>query len=342
MKKNLYFSLLFVFGLFLFPFHVQAAENYSIQANIEDEGTVSASLTLKLNGMQEYQEGNTLNYFVKFVNQDDEKPTDGTYENLVQNANTERDDITRWKSVLYNSTANSGNIQMSEDWYLLEGYDYAYVAECNYDSSVKSCTVTEQAIPVEKPTLPEYGKRYDSFVFSGYYQNGGTYDDSSISLFSNFPHMGTNGSHQYVVKFGKITDITIIDKFASNANDANESLLSYAQNAKDQTYTFSDNQTEYDITAFKPDFNAYYYFYVTYENSDGLYRDLSDVYIGKFGSGGVLARYTDFDSTDSLEMMSTTVENPNTSDKNIIMYIGLLILVSIGIAFSYRKLKKLQ
>lgn len=39
---------------------------------------------------------------------------------------------------------------------------------------------------------------------------------------------------------------------------------------------------------------------------------------------------------------ATEQTNPNTSDKNIVMYIGLLILVSIGIAFSYRKLKKLQ
>lgn len=34
--------------------------------------------------------------------------------------------------------------------------------------------------------------------------------------------------------------------------------------------------------------------------------------------------------------------NPNTNDSNILLYIGLLILVSIGIVFSYRKLKRLQ
>lgn len=339
MKRILYLSLFFMCGLFLFPFHVQAAEKYNIQAIITDEGTISANLSLKLNGMQEYQEGNTLSYFVKFVNQGDAKPIDGTYENLITNNNTNDEDITKWQSVSYINSTQNGNIYINNDWYLLSGYDYAYVTECDYSSAVKSCTMIDTPIKVEKPALPAYGNRYDFFLFSGYYQTSGTYDDSSISIYPKFPSDGKIGAHQYIVKYGKVTDSTIINKFVKNEADANESLLNYAKNAKDQTYTYSDSKNEYEISAFRPDFNAYYYFYITYENEDGIYRDLSDIYLGKFNSGGVLVQYTD---SQSMEMMSSEIENPNTSDVNIVMYIGLLLFVLLGFVFSYKKLKKLS
>lgn len=340
MKKNFYLILLLIMGVFLFlPNGVKAEENYSITTKIEDEGTVSATLIMQLNGAEKPTGEGMVSYYVKFVNEGTSKPTDATYENLVRSDSTDNKDITKWKSVLYTDTKGY-TIYISDDWFLLKGYNYAYVAKCESFNSTENCTVTNTPIEVMKPALPAYEKRYDAFVFSGYDENGDKNSNHEISIFDRFPSNGENGSHKHVVKFGKVTDTTIINKYANKSTDAISSLLNYAQNAQDQTYIIDDSD-KYDITPFKPDFNAFYYLYINYENTDGLYRDLSDIYLGKFDVGGNFSVY-DFKSGTITSTSTTKVENPKTADINVLMYVGILIIISGGLIISYKKFKSVK
>lgn len=337
MKRKLNYVLLFLLTIALLPLGVKAEETYSIEMKmLKGESSHFYNLDAKLKGMTGED-----SYYVKFVNKGDAKPTDGTYENLIQNSNTSVSDITKWKSV-----ATDGDIAIDDDYYLLAGYDYAYVAKCTTSSN--TCTVSDGAIQVANQDTLSFGDRYSWRVVSGYDKTRGKLTDGNyIYLQAYFPRDGKNGDHKVAMKVGKVTDQTVINKIAKKEADATEKLLAYAKKASDKSYVDDyKGQSGYNhsIDDLNPDFNAYYYFYVTFTDANNLYRTtgIEDVYFGKFNDSGSF--YVDTGSygnaTASVKQTSSKVENPKTSDANIFIMIGVLFgtLGILGVA--YKKFKK--
>ena len=244
------------------------------------------------------------NYYVKFVNSKNEKIT-----NLPQKATAvdyDSDDIMKWKSIL--EWNDEMTIEIASDWYMLKGYEYAYFMACNEEK----CVVSNEPIKVERPSLPELSKRY--YI---HYKNAdsGT-KDWGLFIAPQFPYDGTkNGSHIINVKIGKINDEKLIYSIYKGEGKAS---ISTSDNYRD----------DIKVDKLKIENGAYYYIYTEYENSDNLYRDLSDIAIA-YGKADFLSNDIKWDYE----------KNPSTGDVNMyVLFGGMLLVIGLGVV-SYKKLK---
>ena len=279
------------------------AEEYSISVDIESSGSHS-DLKMYLNG--EFEDRL---YYVKLVNENDPKPSITS----AKTGEVSAEDITKLKAV---STDRNGEININDDWYMLKGYNYAYVVKCMGTDSCE--VVNDNPIEIEKPMLPSYTNRYKI-----------TFVAKELQAYSNFPDgrpFGINGSHTKVIKLGKITDNDVIRKLAKSESDAISSLMNYAVSADGQTFETNDSNLTTDTSSVAIEPKAYYYVYVTYKNDDGLYRDLSDVTVaqGVMHDGTALLS-TDIDwgiTDDGTSSASGAITNPKTNDIRIIAIIS--------------------
>lgn len=331
MNKKLRLLALVVMSMFIFIGKVNA-EEYSIDVSIGKNATgdnINPPLTMTLNGNLD----SSKIYYVKLVNSGDAKPSITS----VSSAEDSSTDITRIKAV----NKDTKEININADWYMLNGYDNAYVVEC---AGTNSCSVVNDTpIKIEKPKLPSYTNRY-KIIFVA----------KNLQAYSCFPDghpFGTNGSHKKIIKLGKITDSNVIRKMAKSESDAVSSLMNYAKSADGETFEISDTKLSVDTSKVVVDANAYYYVYTTYENSDGMYRDLSDVTIaqGYMNNGNALLT-TDVKyniSDDSKSSVVTygdydVVKNPQTSDMKTIIITVVLLIGGIFVILGRKKLKKIS
>ncbi len=257
-------------------------------------------------------------YYVKFVNSKDEKITD--IPQKAVKVNYDSDDITQWKSII--EFNNEMVIEIAHDWYMLNGYEYAYFMACN----TEKCVISSEPIKVEHPSLPELSKRYEI-----HYKNTGSDTKNwGLSIFPLFPNKGTkNGSHMINIKIGKINDEKLLYSIYKGEKNALANLMEYALKNEGMSVSINDdNYYDIKIDKLKVEDGSYYYLYTEYENSDNLYRDLSDVTIA-YGRSGFLSNDIKWDYE----------KNPSTGDVNIYVLIGgLLLITGLGLV-SYKKLK---
>ena len=277
MKNNLKWLLIMLsFGVFVSNVNAEETEyvkivdndGYSISVDVTHDGMPSLNMTL--NGMEEKE--NT-RYYVKFVNENDEMPA---LEESKYGC-----DISQFSSFSGNNwhdvASHNNEIYVENDWYMLSGYNYAYVVR-GYEGDAKKeyryyCEITKEPIKVNRPDLPKLGERYDIFFHNGDY--GETKNSMHVS--PTFPYRGTTESHMLNVKIGVINDNNVLSKLANNTSDSLTSLMEYAKNNDGKVYQLVDNTYVLENTGLDIIPNAYYYIYTSYENENGLYRDLSDI-----------------------------------------------------------------
>lgn len=292
MKNNLKWLLIILtFGIFTSNVNAEETEyvktvdndGYSISVDVAHSGTYF-DLNMILNGMEEEEDAN---YYVKFVNGNDEMPTlewseeDGCNDDLW---NSDKSLMDNWYSVeLDGRIYEKGHISVDNDWYMLSEYNYAYVVKSHQEGFHNYCEITKEPIKVARPDLPNLGERYNVSLFAS---------SNRAFVFELFPNDGNTGSHTLNIKVGIINDNELLSKLAYNTSDSLTSLMEYAKTHEGKVFRVADDDNEWnydlDIVA-----NAYYYIYTTYENEDGLYRDLSDVMVVKANDIGSL--YVDFD-----------------------------------------------
>lgn len=307
--------------------------NISIEHNIKSEGTFTANL--ELNIFDDFD--SKFSYFVKFVNETS-KPTDiPDNKNSVETSNS---DITKWKSIGLRTDYKSGVIYIEDDWYMLEGYEKAFLLKCNSTS----CEVSDDFIKITKKDLPKLGKRYRYNLADGTKQ-------STIWLNPLFPYHGSNGTHKISIKVGRITDNKLLYSLYKNEVNSLSDLIKYAKNNNGTTLSYLDTEfgSPKDITGINVVDGAYYYIMINYDNQNGLYRDLSDISVamGKsiYLTSDVTYNFTDenisvSDADKDGSVSDEDIKNPSTADLNIYAIVIALITCVALIFVSKKKLNK--
>lgn len=291
-KKFLGLATVLGLGLVINSSEVKAAEgdittadkNYSI--SVQADHSAGAQLIMTLGG-SDYVKSDDVTYYVYLSNDANAVPTDKvTVDTLGCNVTTNYETLPNFKLV-----TNSGQLAMGYDWYMLNGYNYAYVVKetkvVSTEQGVhKYCEFSNKAIEVKQPELEAIGSRYQYYVFS---------QQKELNVFPFFPHLGSIGSHTINTKIGLISDKDLLNKLAKKQSGSMNELLEYAKTAEGKTYSYSDSQSfNMDLNDFAVTNGAYYFIYSTYENNDGLYRDLSDVTI-VMGKSGMLVNEVTWD-----------------------------------------------
>ena len=281
MKKICMFLLITIISLFVFNVYAEDSEyimedsttQYSIEVTAQT-GSTASILKLKLNGM----DTSDSTYYLWFTDAGQLGIEETEYGCKAPQSSMA--DINGFKSV-----ATDGTIYIYNDWYMLNGYTSAYVIKRTrntVDNTTKYyCTYTKNPITITRPDLPTLGNRYKIYLFTDE-------DSRGLDVFAQFPYTGENGSHTRYTKIGKINDSSLIKKLAKQQSGSMNELLNYAKNNQGTTYTYNDNDYgRIDIKSFSVTNGAYYFIYTTYQNDDGLYRDLSDVTVVQ-GKNGML------------------------------------------------------
>ena len=337
MKKFLGLATILGLGLVINGSKVKADEeyvtiadkNYSI--SVEATKSAGAGLYMKLGGT-DYVNDEKTNYYVYFSNDANVVPTDKVTIEDECAVSTNPATFPSFKSVF-----NEGEISISNDWYMLNGFNYAYVVKQTEvegsEGTYYHCEFSSKAIEVKKPELEPIGQRYQYFVFS---------KDKKISVFPYFPHFGEMGSHKIITKIGLINDKDLLKKLSKSESGSMEELLAYAKTTEGKTYTYLDSDSfEMDLQDFTVTNGAYYYIYSTYENSDGVYRDLSDVTI-VMGYSDMLVNEVKWDNSNNSVTPTKKEEivNPKTGiEKPYILVATAFILLATGCLICLKKIK---
>lgn len=338
MKKKLFIGVFGIFLMFFGIIGVKAADinSFTIEVELSNKGTVASGIEINVIG--EFEEDSL--YYLKFVNEKDSKPED-IPENWRESVETSNTDITKWKNLLVSPVIAQAKVHNSDDWFLLNGYNYAYIMQCNSET----CSVTDKPLKIERPELPELGKRYQVY----YSDSDGIQEKTQLSFFPLFPYSGKNGSHTIEIKIGVINDEELLYSIYKNEANASSKLLEYAKKKDGKKYEMSDDVLEnknISISDLNVINGSYYYLYTTYKNSEGLYRDLSDVSIA-MGKHNWLVNDVKWNFDEEKDQVTPEItekqeENPKTADINnnlaLLVLAGSLGLVVIG----KKKLKKLS
>lgn len=312
-----------IFLMMIGMIHVKAA-NYNVKVEEKEMGKIGADIILTLEGtdvnLQNYY------YLVKFVNENDSKPVAPT-----SSLDMGDDFTTKWTSV----SSDNGIINVQQDWYMFSGYNYIYIASKANNDTNSNYTVLDDKIKIERPDVIENKIRY---TYSG--------AGSDYSIFTGYPHYGSNGNHNLYLKVGLIEDNILLKEYSNNNYD---NLFEFAKNdSKGSIVSCSDNYNSSCLSIPDPQINikegSYYYVYIY--RDDPLYRDLSSVTIAEgFYSDddnrGYL-HYLDAISTDNeTTFIQDIVPNPKTSDFKILIITIFVLLVAIVSLLGRKKLGKL-
>ena len=297
---------------------IDSTTKYSIDVKATFE--VGAKLTMTLNGIEE--KNDKVDYYVKFVNENDPMPTIEQTNIGCTFSDLDNDEIDKFKWV----SDIDDTIVISDDWYLLNGYEYAYIVKQtrNTDENIGGifCEIIKSPIKVDKPSIPDLGKRYQFYLFTDA-------DFKGLSTFPLFPTFGSTGDHMLKTKIGIINDETLLKKLANNSKDSLQSLLEYAKKHDGTTFSYHDEHYyKNDIGSFKVTDGAYYYVYTAYEDKNGMYRNLEDVTV-VMGELGML-----------VNDVKWTTSNPDTGVFNQYGIFGLIIVIGIISFTLIRKLSK--
>ena len=297
MRKLKTLILIMIFA-FIGIVNVNAEEQYSIKVGFEDE-TDNSSIVMSIEGIDmEAVMNDNVSYYVKFVNDGDPKP-EFAYGKLGESIND-------FNSIIVTEYNDSGvyenYISINDDWYMVNGYEKAYIVKC-YEITAVACYISDEPVEVKKPTLPELSERYEIFMLSNETNTSGESKQKYIlSAYPLFPYYGETGSHELNIKIGLIQDKELLKKLSTNEEGSLEELIEYAKKSDGKVFTRKDNEfVRIDVNDFEVIDGAYYYKYVYYTNTDGIYRNLDDITI----------------SVGDKHMLVNVVDglNPNTKDE---------------------------
>ena len=301
MKKKLLLIVFSIFFMFVGIYNVSAEEvtdinDFTIDVDAQT-GNAGSGINIYVNGVLE----ENIMYYLKFINKNDSKPDLPSNDNDV---NDSSDNINDWKAILHYSDTNKNEVSIKDDWFLLNGYEYAYILKCD----INTCQMSDEPIEVEKPKLPNLGERYHVFYFSE--------DESNpvpkISVFPYFPYFGSNGNHMINIKIGVINDKNLLRSVYKKDADALEKLLEYAKTNDGKIISNKDvDFNDIVVNDFNVTNGLYYFVYTTYDNNNGLYRDLSDIALVQAKNGYLVTDVDwDFDKEEPTSQIITTTQKP--------------------------------
>ena len=320
-KKKILSILLCCFCIFGFSKVSASTDINNLTFNITATGlgTAGSTLEFKVNGDLDY---NNYDYAIYLTSDKDSKPTlPSSRAKLTTNIVNPGES---WVSA-YRSISSDGKVHVSDEWYMLEGYNYAYVVQCD-DSS---CIMSSNAYELTKPELPKLTGRY-SFA---YYES-----DQSMGSITYFPSLyldNSVGDYKRTVKIGLIEDSDLLKSLSKGESGSLNNLLSYAKSQKGKEYDFVDeikkNVTDLDLID-----GRYYFVYTTYK--DSVYRNLEDVTVvyvepsefGQFvlslGSDDFIWDLPDDVNTNTNNTVEEVVENPKTGAVIGISIFGVIVI----------------
>lgn len=341
MKKVLFiFVCLFVGLNFVYADDVVgetfAPTGYSVDVDAQT-GAVAASLKLTLNHPTEADGTAYYLYFIK--NQNDAAP-DLTANTTVAGGNlcSIKSGILSSKVGTFNLTDSSSNkINVEDEWYLLDGYEYAYVIKLlPTGENSRKCMISSSPINVERPDLPTISGRYKIYIF-GDSDNAVGYPN--LSAFPLFPKsFGANanmllGEEKTITKVGLVEDNNILLKFKNGESDAYSSLLSYAKAATNGRSYVGETGSAYtvDLRDLSISNGSYYYIYTTYTDSGTIYRNLDGISL-VMGKNNILVNDVTFDGINGggdlpSGSIPPATENPKTGTLPVIF----IICAAIGL-----------
>lgn len=225
-----------------------------------------------------------------------------------------------------NSVNGNGVINLDKDFFLVDGYEYAYVV-CmrRYSNNSYKVTTTDSPLSMKKPNMPE----------TKFSINAGT---NSITVIATIPHdylKGSNGTgnHTIVTKLGKVTDDTLISKLKKEGSkNPYSTLIDYVKKDENgKEWNQVDTDTSYlSYGEYEIDNGSLYYIYSYYSDSGSVYRNTEQMVLA-VGKDGTLALDFDWDKDFSYG-----------HKVNIILVFGgiLGVLVLGAIFFYFRAAKK--
>ena len=324
-KKKILSILLCCFCIFGFS-KVSAStdiNNLTFDITATGLGTTSSKLEFKVNGDLDY---NNYSYAIYLTSDKDSKPTlPSSRAELTTLTTNIVNSGESWTST-YKQIISGGKVDILDEWYMLEGYNYAYVVQC--DSS--SCIMSDNAYELAKPELPKLTGRY-SFSYNE--------SEQLIHSMPYFPagNFGSSvGDYKRTVKIGLIEDSNLLKSLSKGESGSLNNLLSYAKNQNGKEYDFVDEfrktVTDLDLIT-----GRYYFVYTTYK--DSVYRNLEDVTVvyietsdlyGKvaysFGSDDFIWDLPDDVNTNTNNTVEEVVENPKTGVVIGISIFGVIVI----------------
>ena len=337
MKKNIKILMLFIIMFCISIIGVRADNEYVTEiTNQPYKITVDISdsdIDMKLSTVTGQLDFENNQYFVFLSN--DSKPTEFTSSeevgcNISSDANPS--DMTEFKFV----SSNNSRVHVSAgDWYILVGYEKAYVVRRykNETDDKYYCELATSPITLEKP-LPDLDKRYYFNMQNNEYYN-------YLSVFADFPHPTTN--IPLTLKIGIINDNQILSDLANNKEGALDALLSYAkQSTNAKTYTLGtinttiDNGFDLEVVDGK-----YYFLYVDFPD-ESTYRNLDGIAV-TMAEHGILV--TDFnygkDLTDtSNDIVMTEKKLPKNPSTGVESYIAIVLIALLTGTVMYIKSRR--
>jgi hypothetical protein len=322
-KKNslFYLGVLFLLSIVFLPKDVFALgttisdisnENFAIDVYIKEKND-SKQLEMKLSVPKVSGSYTYYTYFVK--NSSDAKPNLSKY--------IKSDGTLKVSSSLGGiNYAPSLKVAIDSDWYLANGYEYAYIIRCSKKNNKYNYEVTQRAIGVRKPDLPLVNDRYKVTLKKEF---------NKIVITPNFPFGGGLGSssygeHQLSIKVGMISDVNVFEKLRNNATDAYDSVLNYAKNNNVKVYSVPDSSAEVIFTDIKVEDNVLYYVYTTYLDASNYYRKIEGVSVF-MGEDGFLV------DTINWEVANYKV---TTDSSGLLIFCGALAVVILIIVIYVR------
>ena len=323
-KKKILSILLCCFCIFGFS-KVSAStdiNNLTFDITATGLGTTGSKLEFKVNGDLDY---NNYSYAIYLTSDKDSKPTlPSSRAKLTTNIVNPGES---WVSA-YRSISSDGKVHVLDEWYILEGYNYAYVVQCD-DSS---CIISSNAYELTKPELPKLTDRYS---FS-YYESDQLMGSNSYFPECHFDNVNNVGDCKRTVKIGLIEDSDLLKSLSKGESGSLNNLLSYAKNQNGKEYDFVDEfrktVTDLDLIT-----GRYYFVYTTYK--DSVYRNLEDVTVvyvepsdlyGKFvlslGSDDFIWDLPDDVNTNTNNTVEEVVENPKTGVVIGISIFGVIVI----------------
>lgn len=321
--RNVILSIFFVFVMFVSIEDVKAIGNITIKW--EYDSILENSSKIWLEGDLDDDKG----YFVKFVKDNESAP------NIPQNRfdieygmmQNNEFDLNKWFVANNAGTTKDYVINIYNNFYMYDGYNGAYVIEC----SDTSCSMSSR-LNLVKPPLPDYGKRY-VFYFHDYklsidpqYQTGYLVFDINIKL-------------------GIIEDEQLVKKVLNDYDGSRLELFNYAKTASNGTIFKSKTFNEVPIDDFEIKECKLYYAYVLNDTSNGKYIEVPDVYavLGQNDTSNgslILSDNLNYYADNCGVKLNNNVNNPKTTDTNIIMISLFMILIVFILTLSLKKLKK--
>lgn len=248
-------------------------EGYNIQAEAKpkEEGYKLSMNLITPN------EDNNQTYYILFIKDNNEQAPnlnnykqETTLDDCRLAANTKVGELN-----YYNNETKE--IEINNDWFLLNNYEYAYIIKSEKVNDKYECTITTEPININHPNLPTITERYQIIINKS----------KELKIYPHFPYLVSKeerrtGEHKLITKIGLIKDNELLVNIKKSKTNSYLELIKYAKEDKEgKTWELNDydENNTISLTDYQVENKEFYYIYTTYSESDTTYRNLDGINI---------------------------------------------------------------